>query len=182
MNHPLELDTKNLLLKQITPSDWALFHHLETDKSVQQYVADIRCETEIQQRFNERLPQWHKENNQWLCLVIHSKNTGEKVGITGFHPDWQISQEAEVGFMVMPEFQGQGIGKESLMAVLEFAFDECRFSKVNATVTKGNDASCQLLEKVGFQLEKVIPENYQINGNMYDDIIYGLERCSFITV
>jgi RimJ/RimL family protein N-acetyltransferase len=161
-------------MKQIESSDWELFSSLKKDESVQRFVSDINSDKQIKQGFQSRLPPWSKENPQWLCLTITLKETGEKVGVTGFFPEWQPYKQAEVGFMLLSEFQGKGYGKESLVAVLEFAFKECNFHKVKATVTEGNDASCHLLKKVGFLQEGIIRDNYKINGTWKSDIIFGM--------
>ena len=161
-------------MRQIETSDWELFYDLEKDGSVQEFVSDINSDEKIKQRFESRLPSWSKEKAQWLCLVIILKETGEKVGLTGFFPDLEPYQQAEVGFMLLPKFQGKGYGTESLISVSNFAFKTCNFHKLKATVTEGNNASCTLLKKVGFQQEGIIRDNYKINGEWKNDIVFGM--------
>lgn len=174
MSNNLILETERLSMRQIEPSDWELFSNLQNNESVQKFVSDINTDEQIKQGFKSRLPSWSKENTQWLCLVITLKATGEKLGVTGFFPEWEPYKQAEVGFMLLPEFHGKGFGKESLVAILNFAFETCDFHKAKATVTEGNDASCHLLKKVGFQQEGIIRDNYKINGAWKSDIIFGM--------
>lgn len=168
------IETNRLLLRQIEPSDWAFFYGLEKDVSIQQYVSDINADEKIRERFESRLPAWDKTYPQWLCLVIILKETGERVGVSGFFPEWEPYQQAEVGFMLAAGFHGKGYGKESLIAVLDYAFNDLSFHKVKATVTEGNDASCGLLKKVGFQQEGIIRDNYKIQGIWKNDIVFGM--------
>ncbi|WP_461535281.1 GNAT family N-acetyltransferase [Spongorhabdus nitratireducens] len=181
MNEKYLLETDKLLLRQITSTDWDLFYSLQTNESVQNFVSDIKNDETIRQAFDSRLPIWNKLNPQWLCLVIILRETGERIGLTGFFPEWEPHQQAEVGFMLLPEFHGKGYGKESLIAVLEFAFRDCSFHKAKATVTEGNTASCCLLNKVGFQQEGIIRDNYKIGGTWKNDIVFGMFSNELIT-
>ena len=125
-------------------------------------------------KFNSRLPTWSKECSFWLTLVISDKESGEKIGLTGFMPEWEPYQQAELGFMLAPEYQGKGFAKESLCAVLDFAFESCGFHKLVATVTEGHEQSFGLLKRVGFQHEGTLRENFRLNNNWYNDLKMGL--------
>ncbi|WP_228550732.1 GNAT family N-acetyltransferase [Endozoicomonas sp. OPT23] len=161
-------------MKPIQLSDWLLFYQLETDPGIQQYVADLRDEQAIRDRFQSRLPAWNKNSKQWLCLVITEKESELPIGVTGFYPEWHPYQQAEVGFMLLSEYQGKGYGKENLIAVAEFAFQQCRFHKLKATVTEGNVACCELLKRTGFKQEGRLRDNYRIAGQWQNDMLFGL--------
>ncbi|MFC0225273.1 GNAT family N-acetyltransferase [Serratia aquatilis] len=175
----LKLQTSRLLLHSITANDWPLFLRLYQDPQVIRYIADPLPESEIRTRFEARLPEWDKHGERWLCLVMREKSTGNAVGITGFCPQWWPFQQAEVGFGSLPEGQGKGYGKESLLAVLDFAFNACGFHKMTATVTEGNIASRHLLESCGFQLEGTLRDNYRLAGQWCNDWQLGLLQAEF---
>jgi len=44
------------------------------------------------------------------------------------------SKSAELGFLVLPSFQGQGLATEAARAVLQYGFSELGLSEVHATV------------------------------------------------
>ena len=114
------------------------------------YISDPRSEAEIRTRFEERLPAWDKHGEQWLCLVMREKHSGEAVGITGFRPQWVPYRQAEVGYGSLPAGQGKGYGKESLRAVLDFAVNACGFHKLTATVTAGNPLRAACWNRAAF--------------------------------
>jgi RimJ/RimL family protein N-acetyltransferase len=170
----MKLETARLTLHSITPDDWSLFLRLYQDPEVIRYIADPMEETEIRTRFETRLAPWSKHSEHWLCLVMREKSTGEAVGFTGFSPEWLPFQQAEVGFGSLPNAQGKGYGKESLLAVMDFAFNACGFHKLKATVTEGNIPSRRLLEGCGFQLEGTLRDNYRLAGKWHGDWVLGL--------
>lgn len=167
-------DTERLTVRQIQAEDWDNYYQLHVNQEVLTYVCDPLGENGIKERFEGRLPAWDKESSQWLCLIMYEKETGKFVGVTGFFPEWEPCQQAEVGFMLMPEFYGKGYATESLRNVVHFAFEQCDFHKLTAAVTEGNDASKRVLEKCHFQLEGVLRDNFKIADVRKDDLIYGL--------
>jgi RimJ/RimL family protein N-acetyltransferase len=59
---------------------------------------------------------------------------------------------SEIGWMVLPAFQGQGIGKCAVRVLLELARDENRWGVVHAFPAVTNAPSNALCRSVGFRL------------------------------
>jgi len=168
------LTTPRLTMRPIAFEDWSLFLKLNQSPSVMKYIGDIETTAQIRHRFEQRVGKWDKYSDFWLCLVIRERETGRAVGLTGFFPDWRPYQQAEVGFMLLPDAQGKGYGKESLREVLNYAFDECGFHRLQANVLEGNIASRRLLESCGFALEGTLRESYRLHGEWHNDWLLGL--------
>lgn len=175
----MHLSTTRLNLRSLQAADWPFFLKLHQDASVMRYVHDMYTETEVLARFQHRLQPWFKEADHWLCLLIEDKNSGEPIGVTGMQASWLPYRQAEIGFLLDPQYQGLGYGKESSLALLQFAFHSCGFHKINATVTAGNEPSLALLTKLGFVQEGRLRDNFQLQGEWYDDIKLGLLAKEF---
>ncbi|WP_105172206.1 GNAT family N-acetyltransferase [Pseudoalteromonas sp. T1lg24] len=175
----MELETERLLLRSLSSDDWQFFKHLHQLPDVMRFISDMPTLDVIKQRFDERCISWQKQSNDWLTLTMFNKNTMTPIGVTGFLSQWQPYQQAELGFMLDPEFQGLGYAKESTRRVTAFAFDECDYHKVTATVTQGNDASSRLLTALGFKLEGVIRDNYKIDDKWFNDQKFGMLKSEF---
>lgn len=165
-----------LELRNLTLNDRDFFFRLYTDSDVIRYVSTQKTEQEIQDAFEHRLPEWTLDSTHWLCLVIEDIETKQSIGLIGFclqAIDEQLV--AEVGYLIDPHFAGKGIATKALSLLLS----NDKYSKINvfsATVTSGNFASEKVLTNNGFCHHKIIKDNYQINGAIYDDIIYQLNR------
>lgn len=72
------LETKNLVMVQVTEDDFDLFHNLSTDEEVIKYCFDKPSLEEVKQRFESRLPKWRKDSEHWLCLSILDKRVNQK--------------------------------------------------------------------------------------------------------
>ncbi len=178
-NSPISLSTPRLMLDSLREQDWPLFLRLYQDPEIQRFISDPMDLAEIRARFELRIQPWEKTSSHWLCLVIREKESGQAVGLTGFLAEWLPLQQAEVGYAMLPACQGKGFGKESLMAVLAFGFQQCLFHKMKATVTVGNQASRGLLERCGFQLEGTLRDNYKLAGQWCDDWVLGILSSEF---
>ncbi|BDH44181.1 N-acetyltransferase GCN5 [Salmonella enterica subsp. enterica serovar Choleraesuis] len=170
----IEIETPRLKMTQIRASDWAFFSALQRDPEVLRFVGDPLPETTLRAAFETRLPRWSPGSRHWLCLVLRDKQTQQPLGLSGFV--WREPGVSEVGFMLDPAAFGQGYGSESLRAVCRMAFSNPSMRKLTATVTVGNQASRNTLEKCNFQLEGCLRENYMIGGEWKDDWIFSLLR------
>lgn len=169
----MEIVTDRLKMTQITDKDWELFESLHRDPDVISLCFDEPSPSEIKERFESRLSLWSKASENWLCLTMTALETGEKIGVTGFH---LVDGVADVGYLILPQYHGLGFGTESLRALINWAFNEHAVKGFSAVVTEGNVASEKVLIKSGFSLKTVIPNAYKIGGKLYADRIYCIEN------
>ncbi|MGF1723207.1 GNAT family N-acetyltransferase [Photobacterium nomapromontoriensis] len=167
----MKLTSERLMMEQLSPNDWSLFHSLHADYRVISLCFDEPSMDEIKVRFASRLRLWLPDSSHWLCLVVTKRNNGKKVGVTGFCIQDGV---AEVGFMFLPEYQGLGYATESLKSLIEYSRIHWDIEAFNAVVTEGNIGSERVLVKSGFSQVKVITDAYEIGGKLYSDHIYHL--------
>lgn len=173
------LQTSRLVLRQLEAGDSAAFFKLRSDPVAMRYVDRplARSEDEIR-HLMEQITQ-NFQNNAAVLWVISQKEDPAFIGNISF---WRIEKEnyrTEIGYMLLPEFQGKGLMSEAIRAVLAYGFDTLRFHSVEANVNPENTASIKLLEKAGFVREALFRENYHFNGKFLDSAIYSLLAKNF---
>lgn len=84
--------------------------------------------------------------------------------------------QAEVGYELAPAWQGQGLMREALTAVLGFGFDRMRLQKVEANVVPGNEPSLRLLRRLGFHEVELRRGRGFWKGESHDLIHHLLHR------
>jgi ribosomal-protein-serine acetyltransferase len=82
----------------------------------------------------------------------------------------------EIGYGVGEEFQGKGIGTESISQFVLKIFKETELRRLFAYVAEENFASRRILEKVGFVQEGICREHFIINGKPTNEVLYGILR------
>ncbi|WP_248765972.1 GNAT family N-acetyltransferase [Pseudomonas protegens] len=169
----LELHTPRLNLRPLNAHDWELFLALHSDPENLRYVCDPLSRMQIEERFTSRLPHWDRDCDHWLCLVIRDRHSGEELGFTGLRVSDRPSAEAEVGYLLAPGHQGKGLATESLRALMQYARHSLGIKRLVATVTDGNVASCQVLERCGFVFQQRDEGAFRRGGEDFDDLIFS---------
>ena len=146
---------------------------LRSDKTINQFVKRPRAETK--EKALEFITKIRSgiDNQDLYYWKIAEKNQKEMIGsicLWNFSKDRKI---AEIGYVLSPDYQGQGIMNESLKYVLDFGFRKLNLDLVEAYTHNQNSSSKKLLEKNGFSLVEG-----KIDKNNSDNIVYELKKAS----
>lgn len=169
-----ELFTARLVLAPLNANDWPFYLALRQNPDVMKYMAEIDNEDGIRQSFERLL------NQEPGCyFIIREQHNPQAVGDIGLNINRLVPDAAAVGYSLLPHVRGKGYAYEALSAVCQFALNLPGIKKISALALRENQASIQLLEKVGFRCEIVTKESYLLNGHYYDDCEYRLYEENF---
>jgi RimJ/RimL family protein N-acetyltransferase len=105
-----------------------------------------------------------------VCL----KETGLLIGGCGIRRETELSQVANLGWAINPEFQSKGFATEAARALIEFGKRQLKLSVIYATCDTRNTPSFKLMEKLGMKREGCRPKQLFLNGKFDDLIEYGI--------
>ncbi len=80
--------------------------------------------------------------------------------------------QIEVGYSVIPAWQGRGLATAALTKVLEYLTENEGISCVTAWCAAENIGSRRVLEKAGMQLVHTEKDCIAVGGKTYDKLIY----------
>lgn len=80
----------------------------------------------------------------------------------------------EVGWVLNPDYSGQGYATEAAHAVLHLAFDDLGLHRVVARVDSRNDPSLRLAARLGMRREAHLIANEWFKGEWSDEIDFAL--------
>jgi [ribosomal protein S5]-alanine N-acetyltransferase len=83
------------------------------------------------------------------AFVIQRSETQQVVGVTSLMSVGRC--EAELGYWIGVPFWGNGYATQANRLILEFAFEEADLDLLYARPLVRNEASCRVLEKLGFE-------------------------------
>ncbi|WP_112242539.1 GNAT family N-acetyltransferase [Kribbella monticola] len=89
--------------------------------------------------------------------------------------------QAEIGFTLGPQYQGQGYATEAVRGLLDHLFVERKLHRVSAECDARNVASAALLRRLGFRDEGLRLANTWFKGEWTDDLFFGLLRSDWIS-
>ena len=79
-----------------------------------------------------------------------------------------------MGYVLHPDYHGQGIMSESVNVVIDYAFNDLKFHSIEAVIDPENLASENVLLKSRFIKEGHLKENEYYEGRFLDTVIYSL--------
>lgn len=97
------------------------------------------------ERFTEQ-----PEENVWEGLIIN-KESQMVIGDIGYKGSPNEKGEINLGYSVLPRFQGQGFATEAAAAMVEWGLEQPGVQKVTATCSLENIASIRVLQKAGLK-------------------------------
>ncbi len=176
----IAFSTPRLVAYPLVSADWPHFQQLQQSPEVMRFVRDIESDAALALRFQQQLAMAAPGQNVslWLGSSQHT-DTSRFAGLAGFWLD-DAKNKAEIGFLLQPELQGQGLGSELVAALVEQAFAIPTVHKLVASVTVGNEGSRRVLTKHGFVQEGCLRANYWLDGRWQDDWVFGLLRQDYL--
>jgi len=85
--------------------------------------------------------------------AVIEKASGRMIGTCGFTTIDTANNSAEIGYVLNPEYHGNGYGTEAAERVVRFGFEILFLHRIEARFMKGNEASRHVMEKLGMRFE-----------------------------
>jgi RimJ/RimL family protein N-acetyltransferase len=111
-------------------------------------------------RRHERYVRLADSTEAFIYKVV-LESTGEAVGGVNFwEREWQGKPVYEMGWAVLPEYQGRGIASATVKEAIEVARDTGSRDAIHAFPSVDNGPSNAICRKAGFQLMGEVPFEY----------------------
>ena len=169
-----ELRTERLLLRQLKQTDVNQVYILKSDEDVLRYLGNPKYEDPMEaQRFIDKINKGISTNT-WVYWALSIKGSDKLIGTVCL---WNLSKDesaADIGYELLPEYQGQGFMLEAVTAALNYAFDT-GFKTVYAILSSDNQNSLKLLKRSGFICKSTFQE-FNGLGKKVDMSVYYKEQ------
>lgn len=141
---------------------------------------------DIWQFLNSGLPKSLADEEKWLEGLVSKPNDiilaivtkqGQLIGMTGLHHiSWQHGHATAGAFIGDHAFHGRGYGTDSLMTMLEYAFNTLGLRKVKSEVIGFNKRSLAHALKCGFRQIGRMRQHFFRRGRHWDMIMIEVFR------
>ena len=171
------LRTERLILRQATSDDAAALADRRSDPEVarfQNWTIPYPLER-AQAMVDEVAAMDGPENDEWWMATVCDADTDEILGDLALHLTWE-GRTAEVGYTFFTRHWGKGYAVEALSALVEYLFEDLGVTRVFGMLHPDNPASAMVLERTGFLYEGHTRSSFWLDGEVSDDLIYGLTR------
>lgn len=141
------LTTERLTLRQLVINDAREIFMLRSDSEINKYLdRPISTTVDDARSFINKVI----ENNAlYWAITLSDRNI--LVGTICLFSFSEENDSCEIGYELLPDFQGQGIMKEAAEKVVDHAFNTIKLQKIEAFFHRDNQRSVNLLEKLLFR-------------------------------
>ncbi|MFD3657726.1 GNAT family N-acetyltransferase [Streptomyces sp. NPDC058620] len=112
----------------------------------------------------------------WMGLETDS---GRVVGHASLRIDAAVSSGRLGRVLVAPQARGRGYGTALLEPVLTAAFEELRLDRVELGVFDHNESAVRLYERLGFVVDRVLPDVERVDGRPWSALQMVLEKSAW---
>jgi ribosomal-protein-alanine N-acetyltransferase len=168
------IETEHLLLRRITLDDANDMFEMRKDPRMYEYLdtkVDINpVETKAYiSKMNHGI-----DEEKWIIWAIEHIQSNIVIGTICI---WNLNEEeksGELGYGIIPDFQGQGLMKESLVSVVEYGFEVMKLKVLEAYTEENNEKSISLLEASEFVEVNRVDEAGDATNRVYRMVVYRL--------
>lgn len=144
------IETDRLLLRPFVEEDRDDFRALVTDPVVTGEAAQVVPREDCDALFDFYLACWREEGLAYGA--IERRADGRFLGMAGLArcPRDPAPPVWEIGWALLPEFEGRGYAVEAAAGWLGYGFDHLGLDRITALTWTGNPRSRRLIDRLGF--------------------------------
>lgn len=155
------LKTDRLILRQLVITDDNEIFALRSDDNVNRYLdRDPSKSIEDAKYFIQTITENVKKNDSIYWAISLS---GKLIGTICLFEFADDNIKAEIGYELLPSYQGKGLMQEAASKVLEFGFQHIGLNSIEAYTHSENQNSTRLLEKFNFKKQSPSEDNSDKN-------------------
>ena len=149
---------------------FALFSHPD----VMRYwsSAPMRVRMQAEGKLEEMLEGFARRDS--LNWLIAARRGDRAIGSCTLYRFDARHRRAELGYALHPQWWGQGLASEAVALALDWGFQRLGLHRIEADIDPRNEASRQLLARLGFRREGLLRQRFLIDGSASDSEIFGL--------
>jgi ribosomal-protein-alanine N-acetyltransferase len=147
------IETERLIFRKFTDDDLPLLIEQRSDPEVYKYLGGTRMQNPKALAKRIKFYMSCYDSHGFGSCAMLWRDTGEMIGSAGLQP-LEDTGEIEVGYSMIKEFWGRGIGTEAARAWLDHGFTTFGLDRIVGVAQIENLASRHILEKLGMTFER----------------------------
>jgi ribosomal-protein-alanine N-acetyltransferase len=167
------LQTTRLLLRDVQIADAEAIYAYSSNpvfyqclgRKIPPSLEHVASNIQRQLEKNSRMPR------NWMIVLTDENRLIGDCGFNDYRPD---NSRAEINCAVDPAYWSRGIATEAALCVLEFAFEQLQFSRIQAICSTANKRSEAVLKKLGMQYEGLLRRYIQFENQPLDMKMFSI--------
>ncbi len=144
------LSSEHFLYTPLNESHRNIYTRLYRNAEVMRHIASIDSEDQTDIWFDRIIDKMVESRPSYFAWVITSRESADQPGIIGLSLSTQTPDEAEIGMLLLPQAQGQGIATEAMAAIMDHGVSRMDLKAITASHRKEHLAARNLVVRLGY--------------------------------
>ncbi|MBT8303909.1 MAG: GNAT family N-acetyltransferase [Bacteroidia bacterium] len=149
--------TRRLVISKMSLDDAPFYLELVNSPKWLKYIGDrgIKTLEDSKKRIKDSVLTSYDTNGYGAYKLLLKTENNQLIGSCGLYKREYLDYP-DIGFAMLPEYEGKGYGYESSLELLRIAKDEFNINRIGAITLPTNQSSIGLLKKLGLVYEKTV--------------------------
>ena len=171
----MEIKTPRLVLREYSELDFEAVHSYASDEDVTRYMSFGPNSKEYTQAFLSKMVELANRTPRTdYHFAIELLSTGKLIGGCGLVTHNEINKDAEIGYVLHPDYHRQGYAPEASQALIQYAFKTLGLHRIYAYHHPENPKSGRVMQKLGMQYEGLMRKSHWIKDSWWDFHVYAI--------
>lgn len=175
------LENERVLLRPLCYTDLSLLaHYVEQEPSLWKYsLSTIHTKVDLENYIHNAIEAREKQYS--YAFIVYDKLMNAFVGSTRFYDIQLNTQTAHIGYTwYSKKVWGSKLNENCKFLLLEFAFDQIGFERIEFRADYNNKRSIAAMQKIGCTIEGVLRNHLPLpNGNRRDSIVLSILKTEW---
>lgn len=165
----ITIETERLTIRPMTLDDMPDMFAIYSSELALKFVPSA-----VHQSLEETIKHFECRMDSHLSICL--KGQGRVIGALNIIH----SRIPGLGYIVHPDYWGQGITVEAMHAFLDYAFAHFDQDRYELWIDENNSASLRVAQKLGFKLKGRIPHKYPKNAYYHHFLVWGMLKSEWL--
>lgn len=150
------IETDRLILRRFTVDDAPFILALLNDPDWIKYIGDRGVRTIDDARANILNVHIAAYQRQGFGFYLTARKAdGQSIGLCGLIKREGL-EDVDIGFAFLPDFRAAGYATEAALAVMAYARNNLKLTRIVGITSQDNVSSIKLLKKIGLKYERMV--------------------------
>ncbi|MEF3353870.1 GNAT family protein [Paenibacillus sp. GYB006] len=168
----MKLKGNRVTLSSVTKEDLDFLCELECNKDVWLYEEFVENDHNVIK--SKYLEQMNSNTHVDFIMTIETDNEIKRIGLVQIWSYVAHRSSWELGFGILPEYQGHGYGYEAVKLLVDYVFKELEARKIVGMCNSLNHKSINLMEKLKMTREGIFKQELKWNDEWHDQHFYSI--------
>ncbi|MCJ7841462.1 GNAT family N-acetyltransferase [Lederbergia sp. NSJ-179] len=155
----MEISGEKIWLSRVSINDLDFICRIECDENLWYFEEYVESdENVVREEYIQRMEEKEKPTSYDFIVTAAVDKKKTPIGLAQVWNDSEYRKSWEIGFAILPEYEGKGYGSEAAKLLLQFAFEKLAAHKVIGMCNSNNTRSAALMEHLGMRREAIFKE------------------------